>query len=132
MSKKTVSIFPIRCFTEDFRAELALLLLACLDSKCEIDLISRSKRMNRKASFQAVVSNLAIATALLIAPLTSYATEQGEQRREARDIKQDARQKARETKAECKAGDEKSRAECRQDKRETKQDARKEGQDIKY
>ena len=87
--------------------------------------------MNRKA-FRVVVSSLATATALLIAPLTSYAIEQGEQRREARDIKQDARQGARETKAECRAGEEKTRAECRQEKRDTKQDARQEGRDIKY
>jgi hypothetical protein len=88
--------------------------------------------MTRKAGFQ-VVSNLAIATALFIAaPLTIYATEQGEQRREARDIRQEAREGARETKAECRAGEEKTRAECRQDKRDTKQDARKEGRDIKY
>jgi len=88
--------------------------------------------MNRKPGFQVFVSSLAIATALFIAPLTSYATEQGEQRREARDIRQDARQGARETKADCRAGEEKTRAECRQDKRNTKQDARKEGRDIKY
>jgi hypothetical protein len=88
--------------------------------------------MIKKTGFEVVVSNLAIATALFIAPLTSYATEQGEQRREARDIRQDAREGARETKAECRAGEEKTRAECRQDKRNTKQDARKEGRDIKY
>lgn len=88
--------------------------------------------MTRKTGFPVVVSNLAIATALLIAPLTSYATEQGEQRREARDLRQDARQEARETKGECREGEEKTRAECRQDKRDTKQDARKEGRDIKY
>lgn len=88
--------------------------------------------MNRKPGFQVVVSNLAIATALLMAPLTSYATEQGEQRREAREIRRDARQEARETKAECREGEEKTRAECRQEKRDTKQDARKEGRDIKY
>ena len=88
--------------------------------------------MNRKPGFQVVVSNLAIATALLIAPLTSYAAGQGEQRREAREIRPDARQEARETKAECREGEEKTRAECRQDKRDTKQDARKEGRDIKY
>ena len=87
--------------------------------------------MNRKA-FRVVVSGLIIPTALLIAPLTSYATEQGEQRRQARDIRQDTRPEARETKAECRAGEEKTRAECRQDKRDTKQDARKEGRDIKY
>lgn len=88
--------------------------------------------MNHKTDFQGIVLSLAFATALLIAPMTSYATEQGEQRREAREIRQDARQESRETKAECKAGDEKTRAECRQDKRDTKQDARKEGRDVKY
>jgi hypothetical protein len=87
--------------------------------------------MNRK-SFHAVVSALIIPAALLITPLTSYATEQGEQRRQARDIRQDGRQEARETKAECREGEEKTRAECRQDKRDTKQDARKEGRDLKY
>ena len=88
--------------------------------------------MNREPGFQVVVSNLAIATGLFMAPLTSYATEQGEQRREAREIRPDARQEARETKAECREGEEKTRAECRQDKRDTKQDARTEGRDIKY
>ena len=48
--------------------------------------------MNRKTGFQVVVSSLAIAMGLLITPVTSYALEQGEQRREGRDIKQDARQ----------------------------------------
>ena len=88
--------------------------------------------MNRKLDFQVVMSSLLIATGLLIAPLTSHATEQGEQRREARDVRQDARQGARDTKAECRAGEEKTRAECRQDKRDTKQDARQQARDIKY
>lgn len=88
--------------------------------------------MNRKTGFQVVVSSLAITMGLLITPVTSYATEQGEQRREARDIRQDARQEARETKAECRAGEEKTRAECRQDKRDTKQDARQRARDTKY
>ena len=88
--------------------------------------------MNRKTGFQVVVSSLAIAMGLLITPVTSYALEQGEQRREWRDIKQDARQGARETKAECRAGEEKTRAECRQDKRDTKQDAREQARDLKY
>jgi len=88
--------------------------------------------MNRNTNFQVVVSSMAIATAVLIAPLTSYATEQGEQRREAREIKQDARQEARENKADCRAGDEKSRPECRQNKRGSKQDAREKARDTKY
>lgn len=88
--------------------------------------------MNRKTGFQGVISSLVVTTGLLIAPVTSYATEQGEQRREARDIRQDARQGAREEKAECRAGEEKTRAECRQDKRDTKQDARQRARDTKY
>ena len=88
--------------------------------------------MIRKTSFQVVVSSLAIAIGSLITPVTSYALEQGEQRREGRDIKQDARQEGRETKAECRAGEEKTRAECRQDKRDTKQDAREQARDLKY
>lgn len=88
--------------------------------------------MNRKTNFQVAISSLAFATTLLIAPLTSYATEQGEQRREAREIKQDARQGARGAKDECRAGDENSRAECRQDKRGSKQDARGKARDTKY
>ncbi|SFI17781.1 hypothetical protein [Nitrosomonas sp. Nm34] len=88
--------------------------------------------MNRKTGFQLVALSLSIASALLIAPTISYATEQGEQRRDAREIRQEGRQGARETKAECRAGDEKTRPECRQDKRETKQDAREKGREIKY
>ncbi|SFL58798.1 hypothetical protein [Nitrosomonas communis] len=88
--------------------------------------------MNRKTGFQLVALSLSITSAILIVPITSYATEQGEQRRQAREIRQEGRQQARETKAECRAGDEKSRPECRQDKRETKQDAREKGREIKY
>jgi hypothetical protein len=88
--------------------------------------------MNRKMGFMLVVSSLAIAAGLLIAPMPGYSTEQGAQRREARDTRQEGRQEAREQKQECKKGDEKSRAECRQDKRGTKQDSRETARDIKY
>ena len=76
--------------------------------------------MKGKIAFPVVAASVAIATGLLFAPTTGYSTEQGEQRREARDTKQGGRQEARETKAECRAGDEKNRAECRQEKRDTK------------
>ena len=49
--------------------------------------------MNRKA-FQVAVSSLAMAAALAIAPLTAP-TEQGGQRRDARDLRQDTRPEAR-------------------------------------
>ena len=79
-----------------------------------------------------VVATLAIVAGAQLASMPTYATEQGEQRREARDTKQTGRQEAREEKAECRAGDEKSRAECRQDKRDTKQESRDTARDIKY
>ena len=78
------------------------------------------------------VATLAIAAGVQWVSVPTYATEQGQQRQEARDAKQDGRQGARDEKAECKAGDEKSRAECRQDKRGTKQESRDTARDIKY
>ena len=77
------------------------------------------------------VAILAIAAGVQLVSVPTYATEQGQQRQEARDTKQTGRQGARDTKAECKAGDEKSRAECRQDKRDTKQESPDTAQDIK-
>ena len=65
-------------------------------------------------------------------PLASYSTEQGEQRRDARDTRQDARQDSRDAKVDCRKADQKNNAQCRQDKRNTKQDARGQARDIKY
>jgi hypothetical protein len=73
-----------------------------------------------------------VAAGLLLATSSSYATEQAQQRREGRDIKQDTRQEAHKTKVDCRAADQKNNAECRQDKRETKQGGRQEARDIKY
>ena len=75
---------------------------------------------------------VAIVASVQLVSVPAYATEQGQQRQEARDTKQTGRQDAREQKAECKAGDDKSRAECRQDKRGTKQESRDTARDIKY
>ena len=73
-----------------------------------------------------------VASGLLLVTGSVYATEQAQQRREARDTKQDSRQESRETKVDCRAADQKDNAECRQDKRETKQEGRQEARDIKY
>jgi hypothetical protein len=74
----------------------------------------------------------AIAAGFLFAAGPGYATEQAQERREGRDVKQDTRQEARETKVDCRAADQKNNAECRQDKRETKQEGRETARDIKY
>ncbi|PDT02728.1 hypothetical protein CO666_19415 [Rhizobium chutanense] len=77
-------------------------------------------------------SALLAAMFLASLPDLSWATEQAQQRRAARDVKQDTRQGARDTKQACRAANEKSNAACRQDKRQTKQSGRQTGRDIKY
>ena len=77
------------------------------------------------------VSVLVITAGLQWTPVPAYATERGEERKDARDTKQTGREEAKEQKAACKAGDDKSRAECRREKRDTKQDAREDAKDIK-
>ncbi|WP_429813701.1 hypothetical protein [Ensifer sp. B1-9] len=65
-------------------------------------------------------------------PNISWATDQAQQRRAGRDVKQETRQGARETKQDCRAANETSNAACRQDKRQTKQTGRQTARDIKY
>jgi len=75
---------------------------------------------------------LLIAAGVQWVTLPAYATEQGQQRREARDTRQEGRSAARQTKDDCRRGNDKSNVECRQDKRSTKQDTRRTARDIKY
>ena len=79
-----------------------------------------------------VVAAALVAAGLMLAAAPGFATEQAEQRRDARDVRQDTRQQARETKQDCRADDQKSNPECRQDKRQTKQEGRGTARDIKY
>jgi hypothetical protein len=73
-----------------------------------------------------------VASGFLLVTGSAHATEQAQQRREGRDVKQETRQESRETKVDCRAADQKSNAECRQEKRETKQEGREKARDIKY
>ncbi|CAG9167962.1 hypothetical protein LMG23992_00970 [Cupriavidus laharis] len=75
---------------------------------------------------------LAVAMALTAWSGMPWATEQAQQRRAARDVRQDTRQDSRQTKQDCRAADQKSNAGCRQDKRHTKQEGRQTARDIKY
>ena len=79
-----------------------------------------------------VVPCVVLATGLFAVALPGFATEQAQQRREGRDVKQGARQESRAEKVDCRAANQKSNAACRQDKRETKQDGRQQARDIKY
>ena len=69
-----------------------------------------------------------VAAGMLALSGVALATDQAQERREGRDVKQDARQ----NKVDCKAADQKNNAECRQDKRDTKQEGRQEKRDIKH
>jgi len=89
--------------------------------------------MNAKRKGIGFVATAAlVAAGLMLAAGPGFATEQAEQRRDARDVRQDTRQQARETKRDCRAEDQKSNPECRQDKRQTKQEGRETARDIKY
>lgn len=73
-----------------------------------------------------------IALSVMAPAGTSWATEQAQQRRAGRDVRQDTRQGSRHTKQECRATDQKSNPQCRQDKRQTKQNGRQAARNIKY
>jgi len=78
------------------------------------------------ATAQAIV----VVTGALVA-LPASATENAQERRGARDTKQDSRKDAHSAKVDCRQADQKNNAECRQDKRETKQDGRQDSRDVR-
>ena len=85
----------------------------------------------RNSWFGAVAKAVAIASSFLVLATPGYATENAEERRDARDTKQDSRQDSRKQKVDCKAANQKNNAECRQDKRDTKQSGRQESRDVR-
>lgn len=78
----------------------------------------------RKLGFPALAVAISATVALTAFPGIAGATEQAQQRREGRDVRQDTRQGARDTKQDCRAANQKSNAHCRHDKRDTKQQGR--------
>ncbi|WP_425606026.1 hypothetical protein [Paraburkholderia sejongensis] len=73
-----------------------------------------------------------VAVVLALASAHAWSTEQAQQRRAGRDVRQETRQGARHTKQDCRAANQTSNAQCRQDKRNTKQGGRQAARDIKY
>ena len=67
--------------------------------------------------FLMALATLVVAAGVQWVSVPAYATEQGEQRREARDTRQTGRSDARQTKYDCRKDNDKSNANCRQDKR---------------
>jgi hypothetical protein len=86
---------------------------------------SKFKRIARSA----ISGMLVVGWLVMAGPV--WATEQAQQRRDGRDVKQDTRQDARKEKVDCRQENNKSNAACRQDKRDTKQDGREQARDIK-
>jgi hypothetical protein len=85
----------------------------------------------RKSWFRAIAEVVVIASGLLMVTTPGYATENAQERRDARDTKQDAKQDARKQKVDCKAANQKNNAQCRHDKRNTKQSGRQESRDVR-
>lgn len=67
-----------------------------------------------------------------LSALPAQATEQAQQRRDARDLRQDVRQESREQKRDCRQEEFLGNADCRQEHRHHRQDAREAARDIKY
>jgi hypothetical protein len=94
-----------------------------VDCRWEIEMMSKHVRLLPAC----------VAAILLVAGSgASWATEQAQQRRAGRDVRQETRQGSRHTKHECRAADQKSNSQCRQDKRQTKQHGRQAARNIKY
>jgi len=77
------------------------------------------------------IRHVLFAGALLFATGAAFATENADERRDARDTKQESRDEARDVKDECKDTEGQSNAECRQEKRDTKQEGRDESRDVR-
>jgi hypothetical protein len=89
--------------------------------------------MKRKTNgFFTLAQALMVACGFLMMTSAVYATEQAEQRREGRDVKQESKKQAHKEKVDCRQANNKNNAQCRQDKRDTKQEGRKEARDIKH
>ncbi len=85
----------------------------------------------RNSWFGTVAKAVVIASGCLMLTTPGYATENAQERRDARDTKQDSRQDSRKQKVDCKAANQKNNSQCRQDKRDTKQSGREESRDVR-
>jgi len=85
----------------------------------------------QKFGIVAVAKALLVAAGFLLVTPPGFATENAQERRDARDTKQDSKQTARKEKVDCKAANQKNNAQCRHDKRDTKQEGRQESRDVR-
>ena len=84
--------------------------------------------MNRSLSVIPVLSFIL----LMLFSVSASATQQAQERRVARDVRQETRDASRQVKQTCVANNNQSIHDCRQDKRQMKQSGRQKARDIKY
>lgn len=73
----------------------------------------------------------ALVSGFLLATAPAYSTENAQERRGARDTKQNARQSGRAEKVDCRKADNKSNAECRQGNRDSRQTGRQDSREVR-
>ncbi|AYN26093.1 MULTISPECIES: hypothetical protein [Buttiauxella] len=72
-----------------------------------------------------------LAAVFMAGAIPAQATEQSEQRQDARGVRQDTRENSRQTKQDCRNGVF-GNADCRQEHRQNKREGRQTARDIKY
>ena len=72
-----------------------------------------------------------LASVFLMTTAPAYSTENAQERRAARDTKQNARQTGRSEKVDCRQANNKSNAECRQANRDTRQTGRQDSREVR-
>ena len=88
--------------------------------------------MNRRHnSYWAMARAAVLVSGFLMVAAPAYSTENAQERRGARDTKQDARQTGRKEKVDCRQANNKSNAECRQGNRDTRQTGRSDSRDVR-
>lgn len=88
--------------------------------------------MNKRNNWSWAIAAAVICTSgfsLVSAPV--FATENAQERRGARDTKQDARQTGRSEKIDCRKANNKSNSACRKDNRDTRQTGREDSRDVR-
>ena len=130
-----------RCYTSSAGFDIAQRFITCSSFRLakRIHMTGMTSRLSDHVQGDCIMflrnRRCAVAlAAILLAASTgnSLATEQAQQRRAGRDVRQETRQGARHTKQDCRAANQKSNPQCRQDKRETKQHGRQAAREIKY
>ncbi len=86
---------------------------------------------SRHSRYWAMGKAAVFVSGVLMLAAPAYSTENAQERRGARDTKQDARQTGRSEKIDCRQANNKSNSECRQGNRDTRQTGRSDSRDVR-